>query len=65
MRKIIRVLFKTLISILAVICLLMILDKSTTIKVDATEQDVVNNIALIDDGIKNWTYTSSSFSPAN
>lgn len=65
MRKIIRDLFKTFISILAVICLLMILDKSTTIKVDATEQDVVNNIALIDDGIKNWTHTSSSLSPAN
>lgn len=51
---------------LTIIFFFIFLNKTTLVKVNAVaETDVVQNIANIDDGITDWKYTSSSYSPPN
>lgn len=55
-KKIIGLLF-------AMVCLFFAFNNTITVK--ATEDDVIENLKNVDDGITNWTYTKGSMNPSN
>lgn len=64
MKKIIRNTFKVIITILSITILFIFFNKVEIVQA-ASENDVTSNISKINDGIYNWKYESSNYSPKN